>query len=244
MKPRKDANPLNLRDKLVQLRASPRLVAELEAATDGLHHWWWVCLRESDDYARALAGELPDPWAGVARDFGELGDVFGVWWLTRGRQLFGPEVRQPEVMKLNDPKEFVSDDIFPNMLVEVPLTLPRKDIIKQFTRLLDMTLDKQAPPAGSPSGIPRHLYPDQRTRPETIKSLLEVWRARKAGGDEAWWETGERLGHWPQYHAGKGDGPEAIKDKRRLMSLTVQRLHRMASALISNAAKGYFPRIK
>lgn len=214
------------------------------AAMDSLYRWWWECLKESAEYDEALRGKLGQPWAGMAADFGELEDSFSDWWMVRGRGLLGDQVYQPAVLRLSSAAEFVKDDVRPNMLLEVPLTTSRKEIIKQFTQLLDEALVKRPERSARGSGIRRELYPDQRMRLETIKSLLEVWKARKGADDEAWWQTGERLGHWTQYHSLPNDDAAAIKEKQRLMTLTVQRLHRMATALIDFAAKGDFPRVK
>ncbi len=54
--------------------------AELAAARDSAYYWWWAFLRESRDYRRALSGRTDEPFAGMARDFGRLGDEFNYWW--------------------------------------------------------------------------------------------------------------------------------------------------------------------
>lgn len=238
-----DPKTQQIRAGLAGIKASPQLAEEWEAAASSAYRWWWECLRESDDYARALRGELGEPLAGMAADFGDLEAKFELWWLLRGRKLVGSEVYQPRVMQLLSRDQYVSDDMRPNMLVEVPLTTARKDIIKQFTQALDAALAKQSEPQTSFSGIRRQLYADQRMRPGTVEQLLKVWRARR-GATEDWWETGERLGYWPHYHCLPEDDEVAGKEKRRLMSVSVQRLHRMAASLIKFAAMGDFPRVK
>lgn len=228
---------------LKDIQTHPKRGPEWLAVASTDYTLWWKCLRESEDYAKALRGELGEPWAGMAADFGELEPRFEIWWILRGRQLLGNEVYQRRVVELASPDQYVKDDMGPNMLVEVPLTVARKDIIKQFTEVLDITLAKQYEPKTNPSGIRRQFYPDQRMRPGTVEQLLKVWRARR-GATEDWWETGERLGYWPHYHCLPEDDEAAAKEKRRLMSVSVQRLHRMAASLIKFAAMGDFPRVK
>ena len=72
--------------------------------------------------------------------------------------------------------------------------------------------------------------------------MLAVWRLRKQGID--WHTIGEQLMLSPSFAASANDDEATAKEKRRLMSITTQRLHRMAGALIDNAARGDFPRVK
>ena len=75
-----------------------------------------------------------------------------------------------------------------------------------------------------------------------INTLLKVWRARKAA--EGWCEIGERLSLRPEFTVQPDDDADTIKHKRRMMTLTVQRYHKMAATMIDFAARGDFPRVK
>jgi hypothetical protein len=210
------------------------------AASEGLLALWWTALSESDDYARALKGELDEPWASMAKDFGPLEKNFVLWWVTRGRHLFADtiykgEVRQFDLKHLPD-----TDPLHPAIYVEIPLGLSRSQITREFNKLLDAVLgddeDRPRPPKR------RKFYKDQRLKLPTIKNMLAVWRLRKQGMD--WHDIGQQLKLSATFAANSNDDEDTAKDKRRLMSITTQRLHRMAAALIENAARGDFPRIK
>jgi hypothetical protein len=210
------------------------------AASEGLLALWWTALSESDDYARALKGELGEPWASMAKDFGPLEKNFALWWVTRGRHLFADtifkgEVRQFDVTQLPD-----TDPLHPAIYVEIPLGLSRSQITRELNKLLDAVLgddeDRPRPPKR------RKFYKDQRLKLPTIRNMLAVWRLRKQGID--WQDIGEQLKLSATFAANPNDDDDTAKEKRRLMSITTQRLHRMAAALIDYAARGDFPRVK
>jgi hypothetical protein len=215
-------------------------LAQYEAASEGLLRLWYEALRESDDYARALRGELGEPWASMAKDFGPLEDSFPAYWVIRGRHIFADtiykgEVRQFDLKHLPD-----TDPSLPAIYVEIPLGLSRAQIVREFNKILDAVLgdgeDRPRPPKR------RKFYKDQRLKLPTIKNMLAVWRLRKQGMD--WQEIGEQLKLSPSHAAKPSDDEETAKEKRRLMIITTQRLHRMAAALIDFAARGDFPRVK
>ena len=135
------------------------------------------------------------------------------------------------------------DEARPNLDLRIPLTLDRREILRQVDAMVASQHAKRAEEIKAALSPRRGFYPDQRIRRDTIETLLEVWRARK-DTDEAWWQTGERLGHWPQFTPTPEDDAAEAKRKRRLMTLTLQRLHKMAANLIDYAARGDFPRVK
>lgn len=240
-----------IRQRLRRIRDTAVLHAEHEAANGSLYRWWWECLRESEDYAAALRGERGEPYAGVARDFGQLGSHFTLWWEETGRFLFGTAVYSAHVvdMETEQPRiaagtmEVWRDEARPSLYLRIPLTLDRREIMREVGELVDHALSKRASDIAAASTPRRTFYPDQRIRLDTIKTLLAVWRARK-GTDEQWWQTGERLGYWPQFTCQPNDHDTEIKRKRRIMTLTVQRFHKTAAKLIGYAAVGDFPRVK
>ena len=75
------------KENLQLLKHSPAAKEEFQAAMDGQMRQWWRALSLSDDYAAAQRGERGEPWASVARDFGELYGDFGLWWAQRGMNL-------------------------------------------------------------------------------------------------------------------------------------------------------------
>ena len=232
--------PVDIAAELTLLRDNSVARAQYEAASSGLLRLWYEALRESDDYALAQRGELGEPWASMHKDFGSLEDSFASWWVTTGRRLFADtvyngQVRQFELKQLPD-----TDPLQPSIFVEIPLGLSRAQITREFHKLLDAVLGPEEHRARPRK--PRRFYKDQRLKLPTIKNMLAVWRLRKQGID--WHTIGEQLMLSPSFAASSSDDEATVKEKRRLMSITTQRLHRMAGALIDNAARGDFPRVK
>lgn len=223
---------------------------ELKAAEASLYYWWWVFLRENQDYRRAISGRKEQPWARMAADFGRLGDRFETWWFERGRSLFQEQVAIPRVRKLQHTEPANYDSINRKLIVELPLTIRRKTILRQVSQLLDAELNTTDTKYFSQlrvhahSTAKRRIYPSQRIRLSTFKPLLQVWQARKANKTKPWWEIGEELKLSPSYVVEAGDDEQTIKHNRRMMTLIVQRHYRRATALIDFAGRGDFPRFK
>ncbi len=223
-------------------RADIDLREELTATNHSLYPLWRECLTESEEFARALAGEPVDAAVkAMAADFGALRPSFLEWWILRGRQLFAAQLYTPHVSHV--PSERLDKfDVYPVLYIKVPLQLSRKDVNKQLTELLDFEFDK-AKLAADQITPKRQLYQDQRLRRASIDMMLRAWRARKHTTDE-WWQTGEQLELNTEFVCQPDDHAETLKRKQRLMSLTTQRLHRTAASLIHFAARGDFPRVK
>jgi hypothetical protein len=244
-------NDVLKKKRLARIKSVQTLFDEHKAANESLYRWWWECLRESEEYAAALRGERGEPYAGVAADFGQLGEHFTFWWEEAGRFLFGPAVYDAHVADLDaeTPRRIGGamavwrDEARPCLYLRIPLTHDRRAIMREVGELVDTALSKRASDIAAASTPTRTFYPDQRIRLDTIKTLLAVWRARK-DTEEQWWQTGERLGYWPQFTCQADKDEAEVKHKRRIMTLTVQRFHKTAAKLIDYSARGDFPRVK
>lgn len=231
---------MDIKTELELIKHNAAARAQYEAAKDGLLRLWYDALRESDDYASALRGELGEPWASVATDFGPVDGGFDFWWVSRGRYLFGDTVLRGEVLQIDPKQPPRPDPLHPAIYVEIPLALTRAQITRELNKLLNKVLgdedDRPRPPKR------RKFYKDQRLKLPTIRNMLAVWRLRKQGME--WHDIGQQLNLSATFAASPNDDEDTAKEKRRLMSITTQRLHRMAAALIENAARGDFPRVK
>ena len=202
---------------------------------------WWRALTFSDDYAAALRGERGQPWASVAKDFGELYGDFGVWWFRRGMNVFARLVHQPTVRKLLPDEPVMRDRMRPTLYLAIPLDLGPQVISRQINQLIDkereaFRIDKDPPER-------RDFYADQRLHLPTIAKMLDVYETRTTAQLE-WWQIGEQHDVSEAARLADSDDADTVKHKRRLMTLATQRLYRMATALIDFAARGDFPRIK
>lgn len=217
---------------------------ELAAARDSAYFWWWMFLKESRDYRRALSGRTEEPFASMARDFGRLGDNFDYWWLTRGREIFAEQLALPKVRSLEHGVQVNLDQINPKLVLEVPLTIRRAAILRQIGKLLDEHHEGAKLRVFEHGTAKRKLYAPSRMRLPTLKVLYDVWKARKEAPNGEWHEIGEKLRLSPAFIPYAHDSKEEVKYKRRCMTLVVQRFHRKAEALINFAARGDFPRVK
>lgn len=218
--------------------------AELAEARNSPYYWWWAFLRESRDYRRALSGRTDEPFAGMARDFGRLGDNFDYWWLRTGREIFAEQMALPRVRALEHGVTVNLDQINPKLVLELPLTIRRATILRQVAKELEkvhLGAELRVMKHGSAK---RKLYPESRMRLPTLKILYDVWMAKKKEPDTEWYAIGEQLGLSPVFIPQARDDAEEIKYKRRCMTIVIQRYRRKAAALIDFAARGDFPRLK
>jgi hypothetical protein len=226
------------------LKHDPAAMQEYQAASDGFMHQWWRALRLSDDYAAALRGELGEPWASMAADFGELHKSFAAWWAHRGMNLFARAANSPSVRKLEVGELIVDHADRPTLYVAIPLLLSKQAMSRQINQLVEETRMKLGLDDAVESWEPRRgFYKDTRLHLPTIKKMLDVWEAKRDTGLD-WWQIGEQLAVSESAASSPDDDPQTTKEKRRIMTISTQRLHRMATALIDYAAKGDFPRVK
>jgi hypothetical protein len=218
--------------------------AELAVAKDSAYYWWWVFLKESREYRRALSGRNDEPYAKMASDFGRLGDDFNYWWLKTGRKIFAEKLALPRVRPLEHGVRVNLDQINEKLVLEIPLTIRRSTILKQINRELDKVHQGAGLRVYKHGTAERTLYPLSRMRMPTLELLHRVWMARKENPNEEWHTTGERLNLSPVFIPTARDIIDEIKYKNRCMAVVIQRYHRKAAALIDFAARGDFPRIK
>jgi hypothetical protein len=217
---------------------------ELIAARNSPYYWWWAFLRESREYRRALSGRTDEPYAGMARHFGRLGDDFDRWWLRTGREIFAEQMSLPRVRMLEHGVTVNLDQINPKLVLEVPLTIRRSTILRQVNRLLDEHHQGAKLRVMKHGSATRKLYPDSRMRLPTLKVLYDVWMEKKQNPELEWHVIGEKLGLSPVFLPAERDDEKEIKYKSRCMTIVIQRYHRKAAALIDFAARGDFPRLK
>lgn len=233
-----------VRKNLQLLKHDPAAMQEYQAASDGMLHQWWRALGLSDDFAAALRGERGEPWASVAADFGELHNSFAAWWAHRGMSLFGRAAASPSVRKLAAGEQVVDYADRPMLYVAIPLLLNKQMMSRQINQLVEETRSKLGLDHDSDEWVPRRsFYKDTRLHLPTIKKMLDVWEAKR-DTDLDWWQIGEQLAVSESAASSPDDDPQTTKEKRRIMTISTQRLYRMATALIDYAGRGDFPRVK
>lgn len=222
---------------------------ELEEAMQTPYYWWWVFLKESDEFRAALDGKKVDPKvAAVAKDFGDITRMsFERWWFQTGRYLFAQKRAMPKVKKLDDGFTIWDSEKNNRVYLEVPLTMKRSTALKKINEILGEHF--KAEDGGrhnvyAYSQAKRDINKSSKMRLTTFKQFYDVWIDRKKFPESHWWETGEKLRISPAFINDERTNPMNRLDNYRNMNLSVQRIYRKTKKLIYWAARGDFPRVK
>jgi len=215
---------------------------ELTRARASAYYWWWMFLAESPEYRRAVSGKTEEPFASMARDFGKTWNTsFDAWWLERGRTLFSEQLVVPKVRALEHGDVVNLEQINAKLVLEIPLTIRRRTILKDINRQLDLHHQGRDLRVMRHSTAQRQLNPDSRMRVPTMELLHRIWDYRKNNPDDSLYQLGESLRLSPVFICRKDEKSDVIDYKQRCMTIVVQRYLRKADALIYWAARGKFP---
>lgn len=215
---------------------------ELRRARESAYFWWWMFLAESREYRRAVSGAKDEPYAEMAADFGRIrGTGFDHWWMQRGRDLFSERMAIPIVRALKHGDVVNIRQLNEKLVLEIPLTVRRRTIIRQINKLLDQRHDGRELRVMRHSTAQRQLNPDSRMRVPTMALLHRIWVHKKENPDQPLFELGEELRLSPVFIRKTSDDQEDKDYKARCMTIVVQRYLRKAEALIYWAARGKFP---
>lgn len=191
--------------------------------------------------------------------FGAVWEVeFWMWWIKRAQYQFGisvtpavhqiasvdggSEVTDSAVSKAYEELEqYLRADRLvegkpASIVIGVPLHGDRKQIIKQFTKMLDSVYE----PATHQRGTAPYQVTRNKIREKTLKDAMKVLRARAALSNKPLFVIGNKSKIAPAYET---DENKRLRndDRRRLMEiLTSRHLHR-AYLFAEHAARGNFP---
>jgi len=194
--------------------------------------------------------------------FGAVWEIdFWKWWIDRAQYQFGISVT-PSVHKIasvnvgneitdsavskahTELEQYLRADRLvegkpASIVVGVPLHGERKQIIKQFTEMLDSVYE----PATHQRGIAPYQVTRNKIREKTLKDAMKVLRARAALPNKPLFVIGNKSKIAPAYETDE-DKRLRNDDRRRLMEiLTSRHLHR-AYLFSENTARGKFPSLE
>ena len=242
-----EPSPMQKQLAAVRERQEKERADELADAMASPYYWWWVFVRESQEYQDVVAGQKVDRTiAALAKDFGDLKSAsFERWWFLTGRYLFSQ--KKPEVKTLQDGVVIKNSEKKQCLYLEVPLRMRRVTALRKINKILGEHFkgeDGGRHNVYARSRAKREVNKSSKIRPRTFQQFYDVWMDRKRYPESPWWETGEKLNISAAYknfpHTPKGDW----LDNNRNMTLTVQRIYRKTQKLIYWAARGEFPRVK
>lgn len=210
---------------------------------------------------------LPADFDQVLKTYDLLGDVstdfFRFWWLKRGLQVFGNPYKKPRVHcigVLNAGKtielgeiaspftSFLNNErneegLNASLLLSVPLTLKRSDLIKQITKLITAHSDIET----EVDKKPQLKLVSKRLRPDVLFKGLRLLWLRAAKPNWELWRLGAKAGLSDSYstvldpNAPKKSKTLIEKDDRIIMSKITSRYLAKYEAIAENAARGLFP---
>jgi hypothetical protein len=238
----------------------------LASAAQGVHRWWWECLRLSKDYwlvcqtSQNSVTETQDiELKRVYRAFGNIYDcTFDEWWIDRGSWVFREQERFPQVKEVaRHPRDRAASTPQPDQVwVSIPLKLSRRTIQRQLSKILDAYEDDRLNNRLALSTSMFRLNPVQY-RLHTLQKMHEVYSlhrelvdmpaALKALNKNGAFERradlfriGTLLKVSPSNESLRGDTDEIFKRQNR-MRASVSRLLKRMELLVANVEEGIFP---
>jgi hypothetical protein len=210
---------------------------------------------------------LPADFDQVLITYDLLGDVstefFRSWWLKRGLQVFGNPYKKPRVhcigvlnagksVELSDVSvpinrylnnERNEEGLNASILLSVPLTLKRSDLLKQISKLIADSRDIET----EVDKKPQLKLVSKRLRPDVLFKGLRLLWLRAARPNWELWRLGAKAELSDSYsnvldpNAPKKSKTIIEKDDRIIMSKITSRYLSKYEAIAENAARGFFP---
>jgi len=215
----------------------------LESAWSSVYFWWWQFLRLSPViwYAKKNGVRPTDP--AICKVVDECGDLyrqdFAEWWLATGINLF------VETHGIASVKSIAYDDLkrhFFNpraLYIEIPLTIKKATILKQFRALLNEAHEGRALDLAATSRAQWRLH-TKRFRLRTIE--IEYWALlyKLLAPSVTVWQIGDRLQIAPHLKVREVDRRSFPDRFTKLNSLAGRHLYKSRYTL-NNAERGLFP---
>lgn len=218
------------------------------AAEHSIYEWWWEFLRLSPViwYAKQ-AGVTPadKEVARVCELSGDLGkDHFEKWWRSTGAALF-VEARLPLKLRRVDEDALDEHVFYPpgkSMLLEVPLNVTSRTLVRDFKKLLAATHDNKRVKVTEHSNAIWRLH-TKRYNLHALESQYWVLVYRLLYPNIAAWRIGDRLQISPglklrDLDHGHFDGKSSPISRAQS---TVGRFLYKAQRTVANAERASFP---
>lgn len=223
----------------------------LEAAEASIYRWWWEFLRLSPVYWYARTTGKSIAISEIVKAYEIAGDLqlshFGVWWKRYGKYAF-EELHRPAKARIINLDKPVEHELYQqSLIVEIPLTITRKKILKDIKGLLDSVgYEVNALNVISNTNAKLKLK-SKKFSLSTIENEYWVLIYRILNPDLQLWKLGDRLQLAPSNHVrgrlpsdvasinSRGHGPFA-----RLQSLTGRYYYKAKFARL-HAEHGSFP---
>ena len=220
--------------------------AELRVARNSPIYWWYQCLRASDEYRICCENEGKGHLWSTYKDFGDVfKDEFGLWYMKRGRKIFGETKPFKKVVTFESNRELDLLQVKPDSLVlQIPLNVRKQTVMRQIGRILKQAYEGRDIDIWEQSTAKRQII-KSRVKMKTVELLLKVHEIRNANLTATNFQIGQMAGIELDILARDTEGTvydDALE--RRRMTFAVSRYLKQAKQLIANAERGVFPCIK
>lgn len=203
-------------------------------------YYWWLYLRENEDYMACCANGGSGPMAALYQDFGDIrDDKFFVWWKTKGRELFCEQDGRAVKIHHSLPEQH---DFGKELLIAIPVAQSVGRAlaeIEHILRRIDRMQRWQDAEARALSSTAKYkVY----TNPvlTSLHDTLEIWKAsqryQKAGKKITNYALADEL-DLPVSRA----YPENDRCAKDIKSAVISNALRSAKNLIWNVGQGRFP---
>ena len=213
------------------------------------------------------SASIPADFDQVLKTYDLLGDVstefFRYWWLKRGLQVFGNPYKKPrvhaigllnagksvELIEIASPiSDFLNNErneegLTASVLLSVPLTLKRSELVKQISILIAANSSV----ATETDKKPKIKLVSKRLRANVLFKGLRLLWLKAAKPDWELWRLGAKAELSDSYstvldpNAPKKSKTLIEKDDRIIMSKITSRYLAKYEAIAENAARGLFP---
>lgn len=214
---------------------------ELSAARSSPAYWWYMTLRESDEYLHCCKNDGQGKLEGLYFDFGDVRLEFAKWWMTRGRKIFAEQKPLKRVQKIGR-KELDSLSVHKDQLIiQIPLTVRKQTVMRQIGKILKEAYEGRDVDIWKQSTATRQIV-KSRVRMTTVEILLTVMRCRNEFPALSNYAIGVKANIELDIFARDTTGEILDLDiEKRRMTIAVSRYLGQARNLIANAERGIFP---
>jgi hypothetical protein len=229
------------------LRKNRPRVAEARDDVEGsVYHLWWRFLRLSPVFWFAWRYEICPYGAKLPYVFEEFqplnGTHFYYWWKSVGRNLFAEAERPANVKRVSRGYLEMTEADSRKIYVEVPLTIRRQTILRQFSALLAEVHDGRRLDLAAHSTARYRLH-TKRYRLSALENAYWVYVYRLLFPDIEVWRIGDRLQLAPHHKMRDSNGYISRSPNpglKSLQALTGRYLYK-ARFMLLHAERGSFP---
>lgn len=217
---------------------------EGEPYKDTVYYLWWEFLRRNEEYKKCCNQGGKGKLEKIYNDFGDVfATDFKTWWQTddKGAMLFSEELPNSRFQLIDEvPSEQKNEKV---LYLQVPLSLPKRYLIRQFHALLDKHHEGRA-------GVRTNLKSSAKYSVTghvdilALQKCLQVYDMKIQNPKMKLWEIAQicKVAKPTQFIKPDDEKfPGLIANKKLVLANTASRLLVRAKKIIAGTSEGKFP---